>query len=373
MKRLFSLLLILLMLLSSACAEADGRGPLETYVRCVAGGSINLRAGPGTDHEKLGIFPRAAYGKLIDSVDGWHLIDYSGRRAWVSADYTELCSLENKLESALIREALNSAELCPALGSAAARSDDPLYAYSVPGASEPIGQLDAGKVYPVYEQRYGYLRVLDFDSYVWVNADTMNLTIADSLALNDDFHFRPIEDDIKARINGLSYKSYCTVPYEDLRYLSILYYDFEGNIKQGEIICNAAAARDLLVIFNVLYQAKYPLTEVSLVDKYNAEDRPSMSANNTSCFNFRVIAGTDQLSNHALGLAIDVNPRINPYVQGDYFSPKNAGDYADRMKDFEGKIDASDLSYQLFMSYGWEWGGAWDYAQDYQHFEKYLD
>lgn len=38
-----------------------------------------------------------------------------------------------------------------------------------------------------------------------------------------------------------------------------------------------------------------------------ANDNKSMSANNTSAFNYRVISGTKKLSNHSYGLAIDIN------------------------------------------------------------------
>lgn len=362
MKRLICMLLLLTMLLSSALAE--------THVTCTAG-NVNLRSGPGTEYEKVGMLTRGATAKLLETGDGWHKVEYNSQQAWVSADYVTLTTLVDHLSLPEIQDALKNAELCPAMGTLVCPSAVPVYA--APAAGTAIGELSPNVEYPVYERRGGFLRVMDYDSFVWVKAgESGTFTIADTLTLNEDFHARPIDETLKKRINGRSYKSNCTVPYSDLRYLSILYYDFEGNLRQGEIMCNAAAARDLLVIFNVLYQAKYPLTEVSLVDNYDAVDRASMSANNTSCFNFRVVAGSNKLSNHALGLAIDVNPQINPFVQGDYVSPKNGAPYADRRKNFAGKIDFNDLCYQLFMHYGWEWGGVWTRYQDYQHFEKYL-
>ena len=47
----------------------------------------------------------------------------------------------------------------------------------------------------------------------------------------------------------------------------------------------------------------------------------SMSADNTSAFNFRVIAGTTLLSQHALGRAIDINPVENPWRRPDRIVP----------------------------------------------------
>ena len=98
-----------------------------------------------------------------------------------------------------------------------------------------------------------------------------------------------------------------------------------------------------------------------------------MSDNNTSAFNFRTIAGTDTVSKHGMGLAVDVNPFYNPQVKetgnGIKVSPEDAISYADRDVDFLYKIDHDDLCYKLFTEHGFEWGGDWETAKDYQHFE----
>lgn len=361
MKHLLCLLLLLTLLLPTACAETG----------CIANTNVNLRSGPGTEYEKVGVLARGAAAKILEHADGWYKIESNSHPAWVSADYVTLTEIVDHLTSDEIAAALLSAERCPAMGTLKAGQSIPVYA-SPAGGAPSIGMLEPGSEYPVYERRGGFLRVLDYDSFVWVDADLAEVRLFDSIILDENFHSRTIDDALRQRINGRSYKADCTVPYSSLRYVSILYYDFEGNVRKGEIMCNTSVARDMIVIFNVLYQAKYPLTEVSLVDNYDAVDRASMSANNTSCFNFRVVAGSNNLSNHALGLAIDVNPQINPFVQGDYVSPKNGAPYADRTRDFPGKIDFNDLCYQLFMHYGWEWGGVWTRYQDYQHFEKYI-
>ena len=98
-----------------------------------------------------------------------------------------------------------------------------------------------------------------------------------------------------------------------------------------------------------------------------------MSDNNTSAFNFRTIAGTDIVSEHGMGLAVDVNPFYNPQVKetenGVEVSPEDAISYADRSGDFLYKIDHEDLCYKLFTEHGFEWGGDWETGKDYQHFE----
>lgn len=188
----------------------------------------------------------------------------------------------------------------------------------------------------------------------------------------DGFSISPIPDSVFARMEGKSYKANCTVPRSELRYLTVRHYDFEGNEKAGEIVCNVAIAEDLIEIFRALYEAKYPIARISLVDDFDADDRRSMEANNTSCFNFRKVEGSKSLSNHSYGRAIDVNPLINPYVTkgGSYVSPPAGRKYVDRTKDFRGKISHDDLCYKLFKQHGFVWGGDWKTMKDYQHFEK---
>lgn len=182
-----------------------------------------------------------------------------------------------------------------------------------------------------------------------------------------------IDEATFSRMQGKSYKNNCTVPREDLRYLRLLHKDLDGNTRIGELIVNKSIAKKVKNLFFELYEKDYPIEKMLLVDEYNADDNKSMADNNTSSFNFRVIEGTTKLSKHSLGLAIDINPRYNPYIHtlnGKVVcSPKNGEDYVDRSKDFPYKIDTSDLAYRLFTEAGFEWGGAWNSSKDYQHFQ----
>lgn len=192
----------------------------------------------------------------------------------------------------------------------------------------------------------------------------------------EGFYYEPISDAIKDRIYGLSYKEDCTVPYEQLRYVSVQYVDFEGNTQTGELICNRAIAQDFVEIFYELYQASYPIEKIRLIDEYQADDDLSCLDNNTSCFNYRPVGGSSNLSKHALGLAIDINPFYNPYVTYpngvERISPPGSEAYADRSLDFPYKIDENDLCYQLFTKHGFTWGGHWKSLKDYQHFQKVI-
>lgn len=196
---------------------------------------------------------------------------------------------------------------------------------------------------------------------------------SDRVTYQPDFYYEPLSEDVKTRIYGLSYKEDCTVPYEELRYVSVLYKDFENKKQVGEIICNKTIAQDLLEIFYELYQAEYAIAKIRLVDEYNADDTLSCLDNNSSAFNFRVVEGSTTLSKHALGLAMDINPVYNPYVTYPdgvkRISPVGSDEYADRSKDFPHKIDEDDLCYQLFIEHGFTWSGHWKSLQDYQHFQ----
>ena len=184
-----------------------------------------------------------------------------------------------------------------------------------------------------------------------------------------------IPDSIWHRMQGRSYPQGCEVPRSDLRYLELSYVDFEGQEHVGQMVCNKQIADDLLYIFRRLYEARYPIASMRLIDDFDADDSRSMAANNTSCFCYRRVAGSTALSKHSRGMAVDVNPLYNPcvYVRSGRVLPPEGRAYAhgrDRRKDIPGKIDATDLCYRLFVSRGFRWGGAWRTLKDYQHFER---
>ena len=191
------------------------------------------------------------------------------------------------------------------------------------------------------------------------------------LGVNNFFYVEEISDEVFARMWKKSYKENCTIPREDLRYIRCLHYDEEGNIKIGELVMNKKVADTVCEIFRKLYDAKYPIESMILVDEFDADDDTSIMANNTSAFNFRTVDDTDQISNHAYGLAIDINPYYNVYyiASENYIFPEDGWQYLDRNKDFPYKIEVGDLCYTLFTEAGFEWGGWWTYNTDYQHFQ----
>lgn len=206
---------------------------------------------------------------------------------------------------------------------------------------------------------------------------TVNVTELSDTELPQLFYACEIlpEDEIFQRINGCSYQENDNILLEDLRYVRVLYYGFDGATHVGELIVNREIEEDILEIFYELYQAQYPIERMELVDDYGGDDEKSMTANNTSAFNYRTISGTSRLSNHSYGKAIDLNPFYNPYVYTSkdgkfHCEPAEAVEYGDRSGDFPYKIDHEDLAWKLFTAHGFTWGGDWDTRKDYQHFEK---
>ena len=191
---------------------------------------------------------------------------------------------------------------------------------------------------------------------------------------SDGFYYEALPDSIVSKITNVSYPKDCEIPLDNLRYCVMLYVDFEGETKTGEMICNKDIADDIMEIFYELYDNNYQIESIKLIDDFDADDETSMEANNTSCFNYRPIGNGTKLSKHAQGLAVDINPLYNPqikYKNGSMsIAPSTSEKYADRTVVFPYKIDENDLAYKLFTSHGFSWGGNWNSSKDYQHFEK---
>lgn len=187
------------------------------------------------------------------------------------------------------------------------------------------------------------------------------------------FNSTPIPASVKARMEGCSFKANSGVDWDDLRYLRVLHCDAEGNAIVGELVCAKTIADDLLSIFKALFQSGYPIEKMRLVDDYGGDDEASMRDNNTSCFNQRAITAGGRVSMHSFGLAVDINPKYNPYykVRGRvYIKPEGSEAYLDREVATPYMIRKGDLCYRLFKQHGFYWGGDWLSGKDYQHFEK---
>lgn len=184
------------------------------------------------------------------------------------------------------------------------------------------------------------------------------------------FSASDIPDSIRSLMTGRTYRDNPHISLDELSYVKVRHYDFCHNITEGELIVSKKLAEEVLCIFEELFEAEYEIEKIRLCDHYDGDDERSMSDNNSSAFNYRVVADTDTLSLHALGRAVDINPLINPYIVGEKVMPANAMQYCNRELAFLHKIDNEDICYKIFRKHGWLWGGDWKSSKDYQHFYK---
>lgn len=157
------------------------------------------------------------------------------------------------------------------------------------------------------------------------------------------------------------------------------YVDFDGrHHDDGELMVFSAVAPEVGQLFRRLYRRGFPLAQAQLIEHYRGDDAASMQDNNTSAFNHRPITGGGPPSLHAYGLAIDVNPLQNPFVQqteqgSARISPPGGSAYLNRLAARPGKPPRPGMAESvvaLFADAGFTvWGGYWDTPIDYQHFQ----
>ncbi|HET7487178.1 MAG TPA: M15 family metallopeptidase [Acidimicrobiales bacterium] len=160
----------------------------------------------------------------------------------------------------------------------------------------------------------------------------------------------------------------CPVGPDGLRLVTVTHWGYDGQRHQGELVVAARYADAVLGVFRSLYQARFPVKQVHLVDEYGGDDDASMAADNTSAFNCRTVAGSTNWSEHAYGRAVDLNPLVNPYVTSSGVSPPAGAPYASRDTSVPGLITRDGPAVRAFAAIGWGWGGSWSSGKDYQHF-----
>lgn len=158
---------------------------------------------------------------------------------------------------------------------------------------------------------------------------------------------------------------------DHLAVVDVRHYGPDGHVHQGQIVINKALEDDIRAVFDVIKQSRFPLESVLPIAHPEIQKKGpyglSPDTNNTSAYVWRPIVGSRRLSLHALGLAIDINPRKNPYIKGDLVLPPGAAyDPADPQTLLPGSPVV-----QAFKRLGWEWGGDWKGEKvDYMHFQK---
>jgi len=199
------------------------------------------------------------------------------------------------------------------------------------------------------------------------------LVIMNILNANDTI--QPVSLSEQNQMRGVSYHSGCPISLDDLRLVSVKYLGFDGSTHVGILQVNKIIADEVVLIFDELYDIKYPVKQIAPIGKYKGSDYDSIEADNTSAFNCRFATGNKRYSLHAHGRAIDINPIENPYVfSNGRTSHKASIRFLNRFQqantpESKAILTKDSDAVKIFKKYGWRWGGDWA-TKDYQHFEK---
>ncbi|MDH3729810.1 MAG: M15 family metallopeptidase [Acidimicrobiia bacterium] len=177
----------------------------------------------------------------------------------------------------------------------------------------------------------------------------------------------PVPADVLARS---SWVEECPVTPEQLSYVTVTHWGFDERYHTGEIIVNAEVAEEIVAVFGQLHAAQFPIEQMRVIRKEEIDAHPTGDWNDTTSFVCRPAVGSGNWSQHALGLAIDINPFHNPYLKGDLVLPELASAYLDRADQRQGMVEAGDAVYRAFTDIGWGWGGQWNSLKDWMHFSR---
>jgi hypothetical protein len=185
---------------------------------------------------------------------------------------------------------------------------------------------------------------------------------------------------LAAEMRGTTWKPGCPVPLDGLRILHFNYRGFGGAVQRGPMVVNARVADDVLWVFEQLFDSRFPIKRIALATEFHParfeqHRRITSHRSVTASFNCRPVVTPlgpgDDYSQHAYGLAVDVNPLQNPYVTTDGFVRNRAAEpYTVRSRSLEGMIHEDDVVVDSFAAIGWEWGGNWSGDKDYMHFSQ---
>ncbi|WP_082098928.1 M15 family metallopeptidase [Demequina iriomotensis] len=175
-----------------------------------------------------------------------------------------------------------------------------------------------------------------------------------------------IPDDVLARS---SWRDECPVPPEDLAYIVMPFWGFDMQAHTGEMITSAEHADAIVTVFEKMYERRFPIEEMRVTTWNEVNGDHTGDQNVTISFECRkVTGGYDVWSEHAKGLALDINPFHNPWVRDGYVFPELARAYLDRSWLRPGMIETQKRIVKDFAAIGWSWGGAWDDLDDWMHF-----
>jgi hypothetical protein len=173
----------------------------------------------------------------------------------------------------------------------------------------------------------------------------------------------------RQKMIGVTWREGCPVSLDDLAWVELRHWDYEGRPRMGQLVVAARRSEELLAVFAKLYAARFPFQQFEPIEAYGGNDDLSMAANNSSAFNCRAVTGGVNYSRHAYGEALDLNPLQNPYVKGTLVLPPEGSEFTLRDPTVLGLITSNGPVVAAFKEAGWTWGGDFTSLKDYQHFE----
>ncbi|NYE36171.1 hypothetical protein F4692_001275 [Nocardioides cavernae] len=162
----------------------------------------------------------------------------------------------------------------------------------------------------------------------------------------------------------------CPVAAGDLAWLRLAFWGFDGQRHTGELLVHRTVADDVVQVFRTLYRVRFPQEQVAITRTYDPDAPSTGDGNGTGAFVCRPSTGATYFSQHAYGLAIDLNSFQNPYVKGAVVLPELASSYLARGRVRSGMVTEDGPVVRAFARIGWEWGGSWRYSKDYMHFSQ---
>jgi hypothetical protein len=162
----------------------------------------------------------------------------------------------------------------------------------------------------------------------------------------------------------------CPVAASDLAWVRLTFWGFDAQRHTGELLVHRTVVRDVVEVFRVLYRVRFPQERVAIVRAWDPDAPSTGDGNGTGAFVCRASTGSTYFSQHAYGLAIDVNSFQNPYAKGRVLLPELGSSYLARGRVRAGMVTADGPVVRAFARVGWEWGGSWRHSKDYMHFSR---
>jgi hypothetical protein len=163
----------------------------------------------------------------------------------------------------------------------------------------------------------------------------------------------------------------CPLSPNDLIHVQVPYWGFDHKSHTGILVVNKSIGNQVQEIFQEIYKTKFPIEKIKPLEDYNNNEEKAMEDNDTFSYHCKKMTSNfKRFSKHAYGLAIDINPVLNPYINKKIILPKNSGNYTNRDKSILGMISENSAIYKIFSDENWRWGGNWKAFKDYHHFER---